>query len=158
MPILPLPSPDNAYLADHLALLCHSLHALTGRDLAAANLAPQVVAQRLYEAPFALLSHNTAADPILTYANRCALHLFDLTWDQLVVMPSRLTAETPDRDERARLLARVSAQGYIDDYAGVRVSRTGRRFRIEGATVWNLTDGEGRYRGQAATFSAWRYL
>jgi hypothetical protein len=157
MPILPEPSPDNAYLADHVGLLCRSLSALTGRSLAPADLAPSAAAQWLYEAPFALLSHDSAADPILNYANRCALGLFELTWGQLVVMPSRLTAEAPDRDERARLLARVTAQGYIDDYAGVRVSRTGRRFRIQGATVWNLTDGQGRHLGQAATFAHWSF-
>ncbi len=96
--------------------------------------------------------------PILTYGNRTALDLFELSWAELTRMPSRLTAEAPDRDERARLLARVSANGYIDDYAGVRVSRTGRRFRIEGATVWNLVDSEGRYLGQAAIFASWAYL
>ena len=56
------------------------------------------------------------------------------------------------------LLARVAAHGYIDDYAGVRVSRTGRRFGIEGATVWNLIDGEGRHQGQAATCAVWRCI
>ena len=49
------------------------------------------------------------------------------------------------------------SQGYIDDYAGVRVSRTGRRFRIQGATVWNLTGGQGRHLGQAATFAHWSF-
>ena len=132
MPVYPQPSPANAYLADHLALLCRSLRTLTGRDLAAPDLSPEAAAKWLYQAPFALLSHDTSLDPILTYANRCALDLFELTWEQLVVMPSRLTAEAPDREERARLLARVTAHGYIDDYAGVRVSRTGRRFRDRG--------------------------
>jgi hypothetical protein len=145
-------------LANHLALLCRSLRDLTGRDLAPTALAPGEAAQWLYEAPFALLSHDSSQDPILSYANRCALDLFELTWDQLVVMPSRLTAEAPDREERARLLAQVTARGTIDDYAGVRVSRTGRRLRIEGATVWNLTDSRGRHRGQAATFAHWSPL
>ena len=67
-------------------------------------------------------------------------------------MPSRLTAEAPDRIERARLLAEVAARGSIDDYSGVRISRTGQRFRIEQATVWNLTDETGQRCGQAATF------
>jgi hypothetical protein len=62
------------------------------------------------------------------------------------------------RDERARLLDRVSQQGYIDDYRGVRISKTGRRFMIEQATVWNLLDENGAPYGQAATFSQWRYL
>ena len=73
-------------------------------------------------------------------------------------MPSRLTAEAPDRAARARLLAQVAAQGFIDDYAGVRISRAGKRFLIERATVWNLTDDQGRLCGQAATFQTWRLL
>ena len=73
-------------------------------------------------------------------------------------MPSRYTAEAPDRAERARLLAQVAARGCIDDYAGVRIARTGRRFRIERATVWNLTDDQGRLCGQAAMFREWRAL
>ena len=72
-------------------------------------------------------------------------------------MSSRLTAEAPDRAERARRLAEVAARGFIDDYAGVRISRTGQRFRIGQATVWNLTDDQGRLGGQAATFREWRY-
>lgn len=56
------------------------------------------------------------------------------------------------REERQILLDRVSASGFIDDYAGIRISATGRRFRIERAVVWNLIDPEGRIHGQAATF------
>jgi hypothetical protein len=82
--------------------------------------------------------------------------LFELSWAELTRMRSWLTAESPEREERTRLLERVMAQGYIDDYAGVRVSRTGRRFLIEGATVWNLIETDGRLVGQAATFSRWR--
>ena len=156
--VLPPPGPENHYLAEHIDLLRRSLRALTGRDLIAGDPSREEAAEQIYRASFAVLSHDTAPDPVLTYANRCALDLFELTWDQLVGMPSRLTAEAPDRDERARLLDRVTAQGYIDDYAGVRVSRSGRRFRIEAATVWNLTDGEAGCQGQAATFAVWRPL
>jgi hypothetical protein len=147
---------DNGYLADHVELLRRSLRHWTGRDLVASGLAPPEAARQVYEAPFVVLSHSADADPVLTYGNRAALALFDLTWDELTRMPSRLTAEVPDREERARLLARVDTMGYIDDYAGIRVSRTGRRFRIEGATVWNLVDADGRCCGQAATFAHWR--
>ena len=105
-----------------------------------------------------VLSHDTASDPILTYGNRAALELFALTWEELIQMPSRYTAEAPNRAERARLLAEVAAKGFIDDYAGVRIARTGGRFRIARATVWNLTDEAGRLRGLAATFREWQYL
>jgi hypothetical protein len=53
------------------------------------------------------------------------------------------------------LLDCVRRQGYIDDYAGVRVSATGKRFRIARASVWNLLDASGDSVGQAASFSAW---
>jgi hypothetical protein len=73
-------------------------------------------------------------------------------------MPSRLSAETPDRAARARLLDAVSRQGFIADYAGVRVAASGRRFRIERATVWNLVDAAGAAQGQAAAFADWTAL
>ena len=38
------------------------------------------------------------------------------------------------------------------------VSKTGRRFLIENATVWNLLDEAGAPYGQAATFSGWKYV
>lgn len=158
MTVLPEPHADNGYLADHIRLLRRSLRLWVGRDLVTNDSPAVEAARRIFDAPFVVLSHGPDSDPILTYGNRAALALFELSWVELTGMRSRLTAEAPDRDERARLLARVSARGYIDDYAGVRVSRTGRRFRIEGATVWNLVDGEGRYRGQAATFAQWAYL
>jgi hypothetical protein len=48
--------------------------------------------------------------------------------------------------------------GFVDDYAGVRISRTGKRFRIEQAIVWNVVDAEGKDHGQAATFAHWTPL
>ena len=90
---------------------------------------------------------------MFSYGNRAALQLFDATREQFTAMPSRLSAEPMLREERERLLSRVRAHGYIDDHSGVRVSLTGRRFRIERAIVWNLVDERGVRRGQAATFS-----
>lgn len=46
----------------------------------------------------------------------------------------------------------MRCEGYIDDYAGVRITADGRRFAIAGATVWNLIDGDGTLHGQAACF------
>jgi hypothetical protein len=69
-----------------------------------------------------------------------------------------LTAEAPERDERARLLAEVAAHGFIDNYSGIRISKMGRRFRIEQATVWNLVNESGEAQGQAATFRQWTWV
>ena len=59
------------------------------------------------------------------------------------------------RDERRRLLDEVGRHGFIENYSGIRISKTGRRFRINHATVFNLLDPAGQYVGQAATFEDW---
>ena len=51
-----------------------------------------------------------------------------------------------------------AAHGFVTDYQGVRISRTGRRCLVKGATVWNVLDEHGAKRGQAATFSRWTWL
>ncbi len=114
--------------------------------------------ERLFLAPFAVVSHVDSDDPILNYGNRQALELWEMTWDEFTTTPSRLTAEPVNRDERARMLRLVTTHGFISDYRGVRISRTGRRFLVEHATVWNVVDERRGRRGQAATFSQWTRL
>ena len=151
------PAAANAFLADHVRLLCASYRHLTGVDLLVTD-TNQLPAEVLYQAPFVVLSHGTEPDPIFNYANLTAQRLFEMTWAQIIAMPSRLSAKPLSREERARLLAAVSERGFIDDYRGVRVSSSGRRFMIEQATVWNLTDVQGHPAGQAATFAQWTLL
>ena len=152
------PCAANRYLGQHVARLLASFRHWTGRDLAEPSRSAAAQARALFLAPFAVLSHDTAPDPILNYANRTALQLFELGWAELTSMPSRLTAEVPERAQRARFLLEVSRRGYIDNYRGIRIAKSGRRFLIENATVWNLFDEFGRPYGQAATFSEWRLL
>lgn len=143
---------------EHTRILLDSYRHWTGTDLVprTGSAAEQSVA--LFEAPFVVVSHGTQADPILNYGNRTALTLWNMTLGELLKTPSRLTAEPMHRDERARLLERTRQNGYVDDYQGIRVSKTGRRFRIDRATVWNLIDPAGQPVGQAATFSEWQFL
>ncbi len=155
---LPYPTQENSYLTNHIQLLHNSLQALTGKHLIKKDESPTEAARRIFHAPLVLLSHSNAPDPVLTYGNRTVLELFELTWKELIATPSRYTAEAPDREERARLLARVAANGFIDDYSGVRISQKGRRFRIKQALVWNLTDEQGSLCGQAAMFENWMFL
>jgi hypothetical protein len=139
-------------------LIARSLNHWTGRALLPGLFNPSGLAKNVFEAPFVLVSHGTEADPVLNYGNGAALALWEMSWDEFTRTPSRLTAEAPNRAERARLLAAVTAHGFIDDYSGVRVSKSGKRFRIRRATVWNLVSPEGNYRGQAAMFSEWDLL
>lgn len=154
----PAPSAANDWLAAHTERLRHSFRRWTGRDLVDPALEPVAAARWLYQAPFALVSHDDQADPRFNYANLTAQRLFERSWEVFVGLPSRLSAEAPLREERQRLLDQVARHGYIDDYRGVRISRSGRRFRIERATVWNVTAADGRLIGQAACFSRWHWL
>jgi hypothetical protein len=134
------------------------LKKLTGHELFPGAIDEIDLAKKVFEAPFVLVSHGTEPDPVLNYGNRAALDLWEMTWKELTRTSSRLTAESPNRDERARLLEAVTRNGFIDDYSGIRISKNGRRFRIERATVWNLLDERGEHCGQAALFSDWKFL
>jgi len=152
------PAELNDYLEGHVRLLLDSFRQWTRKDLVQQEQSPKEQARELFYAPFVVLSHDSGSDPLLNYANEAGLYLFEVTWEELIALPSRLTAEPLHREQRARLLARVTQHGYIEDYTGVRISRSGRRFLIEQATVWNVRDEQGALFGQAATFSRWRFL
>lgn len=149
---------ESDVVAVHARCLARSLHHWTGRDLLPGVYDDREFSRLVFESPFVLVSHGTEADPVLNYGNRAALELWDITWDDLTRMPSRLTAEAPNREERARLLERVTRHGFIDDYSGIRIAKSGRRFRIERATVWNLITPDGAPCGQAAMFGDWTFL
>ena len=142
----------------HTQLMLDSYRRWLGADLVPRKGTPREQAQQLFEAPFVVVSHGTQTDPILNFANQTALWLWEMDIPTLTATPSRLTAEPVHRDERAQLLARTTRDGFVDDYQGIRISRSGQRFRIERAIVWNLVDQAGTYRGQAATFSQWTPL
>jgi hypothetical protein len=142
----------------HVQVLLDSFARLLGRDLIPHDASVAEQARLLFESPFVVVSHGTEADPILNYGNAAALALWEMDLATFVQTPSRLTAEPVHRDERARLLERTRRDGYVDDYAGIRISRSGRRFRIEQAIIWNLVDAAGIHRGQAATFDRWKPL
>lgn len=116
------------------------------------------IAQALFEAPFVVVSHGTEADPVLNYGNRMALRLWEMDWQQLTSIPSRYTAEPMERSQRERLLAQAKQQGYINDYRGIRISSTGKRFWIENVVIWDVLDEENRCCGQAASFSQWQFI
>jgi hypothetical protein len=139
-------------------ILTNSFERLLGRKLIADHTNPETISQTLFFAPFVVVSHGTEDDPILNYGNQTALQLWETNWQNLTQMPSRLTAEPINRETRAKMLEQAATKGYIDNYQGVRISSTGKRFAIQQAIVWNLTNEEGKYCGQAATFSHWSLL
>jgi MEKHLA domain len=149
---------QRASIIAHSQILALSLKHWTSRELLPGDFSTAELAEKLFRAPFVLVSHGTEADPVLNYGNAAALALWEMSWDEFTRTPSRVTAEAPNREERARLLATVTARGFIDDYSGVRISKTGRRFIISRATVWNLLTAGGHPCGQAAMFERWEFL
>ena len=139
-------------------LLMNSYRHWVGRDLLLRKGEPEAQAQALFLAPFVVISHGTEEDPILNYGSHLAMTLWEMTWEELLQTPSRLTAEVVNRAEREWMLERARTRGYMDNYRGVRISHSGRRFLIENAVVWNVIDATGRRLGQAATFSHWTFL
>ncbi len=98
-----------------------------------------------------LLAHDGGIDPVFNYCNLAACTTFGYNNGELIGVPSRMSAEEMDRDERDTLLKRVRENGYVDDYEGMRIRGDGGKFWISKAVVWNV-ESEGEYVGQAALF------
>ena len=133
-------------------LLTSSYQRLVGKPLMEGDPGPVWLYRN---ARFVVVAHNTDPDPRFVYANRRAQNLFGYGWDEFASLPSRLSAEAPDRAERQRLLDAVTANGFSANYRGLRVRKSGSRFWMENGLVWQLVDDDGVFRGQAATFSKW---
>jgi hypothetical protein len=142
----------RAHGGARLPLIAESFQRLIGAPLVAHV---EDTADSLWNAPRVIVAHGTEPDPIFFFANKMALELFEMSAKDFIKLPSRLSAEAVNREERQRLLNEVTRNNFIANYAGVRISATGRRFRIEQAVVWNLLDAQGEKHGQAATFDHW---
>jgi hypothetical protein len=124
-------NPDQKiFLRQHTALLRASYLHWTGSPLIAESLSAEAAVDALMSAPFAVVSHDTQADPIFNYANRRALDLFEMDWDSFTRLPSRLSAETAYQQGRGKSLDEVSQRGYVQGYSGIRIASSGRRFWI----------------------------
>jgi MEKHLA domain len=150
---LAYPSADNNYHREHVLILLENLNRWTGYDLIKEyGFSLDDLGAQVFNADFYLLSHNSAADPILTYGNQQVLAQWEVSWEELTNMHSRNTAKPIDRAERASMMERVKADNYISGYHGVRVSKTGNEFTISDGIVWNLFTDSGDFYGQAAWF------
>lgn len=155
-----IPIPENAPHPQWLELtqnLLDSYHHWTGRKLLDRSTHEKDLLA-LWNLSQVVVAHGTQADPAFVYGNQRALELWEMSLDRFLGTPSRLTAEPLHREERHRLLDETRKQGFVDDYRGVRISRTGKRFRIEKALLWMVLDRAGNTIGQAATFDKWTPL
>lgn len=151
--MLAIPSTDNNYHQEHVLLLLENLKRWTGFDLITQyGFSLDTLGAQVFNADFYLLSHNNAADPILTYGNRQALAQWEVSWTELTTMHSRETAKPIDRADRSAMMERVKLDNYVKGYLGVRISKTGREFTISNGIVWNVFAEDGTFYGQAAWF------
>lgn len=145
-------------ILEWVQFLLNSYRHWTGQELIERQGSLAQEGERLFSAPFAVVSHGIEEDPVLNYGNLIALRLWEMEWPEFTRTPSRLTTEPMNWMERESMLHRAATEGFIPDYKGVRITRSGRRFLVERATVWNVMDHHQNRLGQAATFSTWRVL
>ena len=140
----------------HVRLLMQSYHRLLGRPLIDGVDEPSI--EEVCNADFAFVPHGTEPDPLFNFGNNLALTLFERRLEDFTQLPSRKSSGQTRDEDRIRLLDDVARNGFIENYSGVRVSASGRKFEISNAVVWTVGDEHGVYRGQAAKISTWRYL
>jgi PAS domain-containing protein len=116
--------------------------------------------QDLMNFAYPIASHIAGDDPQFNYANQAALALFKMRDDEFLGLPSRYSAEPMVREQRAAFLAEVTANGFVENYSGVRIAKDGSRFLIEQATVWNVVDIDlpKDILGQAVVIKKWTPL
>lgn len=157
--ILTIPNPNNDYHREHLLVLLENLQQFAGVDLVREyRLSSDRLGEEIFDANFYLLSHNCDADPILNYGNRRVLELWEISWAELTKMHSRETAKSSDRASRSAIMQQMAAQNYVSGYSGVRVSKTGREFRILDVTIWNVFTRDRQPYGQAAWFKTYEWI
>lgn len=149
---------DENFILSQSAIIADSFKRWLGRHLVPPGLSREETALAMMKAPFVIASTNTDSDPILNYGNRTALGLWELSWPEFTRTPGRHTAEPMEREAREQFLSEVKRHGFVDNYAGIRISSTGRRFHIKRATVWNLLDEEEEFKGQAVMFKEWSFV
>lgn len=103
-------------------------------------------------APYSLLAHSNAADPHFIYANHFAQKCFGYTREEFLLLPSRKSAASPDREARQKMLSRLNTEGIVKGYSGERITHSGARFTIFDGVIWQLTDEKGMNWGQGALF------
>ncbi|MDD9897684.1 MAG: MEKHLA domain-containing protein [Candidatus Melainabacteria bacterium] len=133
-------------LKSYIDLVLQSYQQYTGEKLAS-NI------DELYNADFICASHYFYEDDTrFIFANLKAQELWEMSWQEFTRLESRYSAAKEEQAAREELLTKVKEQGIINDYQGLRISKSGKEFRIEKACVWNVLDLSNKIIGQAVKF------
>jgi PAS domain-containing protein len=101
---------------------------------------------------------SSGHDPVFTFVNDAACRLFLYDKMKFIGLKSKLSALAEDREGRSKMLMQAGENGYISNYAGVRVNSQGKRFKIKDALVWTLKDDSGMEIGQATVIPEWESI
>jgi MEKHLA domain len=150
---LALPTFANNYHQEHVLMMLENLQRWTGYDLMKEyGFSLDTLGAEVFNADFYILSHNNATDPILNYGNKQVLDLWEVSWEELTTMHSKDTTKPVDRQARSVMMEQAKIHNYVNGYSGVRVSKTGKEFKILDGTIWNLFVNNDEPYGQAAWF------
>ncbi len=114
--------------------------------------------KKLFAMSNPIIAHNFEEDPVINYVNASALQLWGRRWDEMINMPSRLTAPREEQKKRKHALGQLTETNAIKGYQGIRINKKGERFAIKNARIWTLWNEAGQACGQAATFDCWWML
>ena len=141
----------------HVRNLLRSYNKLLGHKFENLKIEDPTLGETILHSDWAVISHGNGLDPFFNYGNKTALSLFEVNLNELKKIRSRNSAEITFQSDRESFMQQVRAQGFVTGYSGVRISATGKRFKIKNVTVWNVTDEKGEFAGQAACFRDWDY-
>ena len=102
-----------------------------------------------------VMAHSNAKDPCLNYANSAALQLWSRCLNEMIGIPSRLTAPKDEQKQRKKALEAALSKNGIKNYQGIRINSKGELFMIKNARVWTIWDENKKPCGQGATFDCW---
>jgi hypothetical protein len=148
----------KADVIKHCKLIEKNYKFWTGKELFEAKLTESELSEKMYHAPFVVLSHGTQADPIYNYVNLKAQELWEFTWDEMIKLPSRRSAGTNETAERLELIREGQEKGITFTEKALRESRSGKKFYIKNVVLFNLLGEGGEYAGQCAIYNDWEFV
>ncbi|MBO9703601.1 MAG: MEKHLA domain-containing protein [Sporocytophaga sp.] len=148
----------NPDTVKHCKLIAKNYKFWTGKELFEEKLHESELSEKMYNAPFVILSHGTQADPIYNYVNLKAQELWEYTWDEMIKLPSRRSAGTNETAQRLELIKEGQEKGITFTEKALRESCSGKKFYIKNVVLFNLLGEGGEYEGQCAIYNDWEFV
>ncbi len=145
-------------IISHSRLIADSYQFWTGLEILPGTANDLELSHAMYFSPFVIVSHGLENDPVFNYGNLQAQQLWQLSWREFTSMPSRLSAEPIEQDQRERLLAEARKRGitYLDQ--AIRINKEGKKFYIKDVALFNLQNNKNKYLGQGAVYAKWEFI